>query len=185
MQAVKKYFIAIVVPEPLSSTIDTIKHQLHKRYGLKGALRSPSHITLHRPFEWKEKYELKLIETLEKFNFETDFELVLHNFQFFEPRVVYIQVQQNIVLFDLYNSLKNYSARQLKLLNEVNDKRGFHPHITVAFRDLKKTLFYELQSEFKEMPFAAHFTYQGFSLLKLETKWEEIKFFPKSEFSQK
>lgn len=169
---VKKYFIAIIIPTPLFEEMEAIKNDLWQRYGLKGALRSPAHITLHRPFEWKEEREDQLIEALNRFAFTDAFELRLNDFAFFEPRVVYAAVEQNEKLFELNARLKRYAARELGLLNEVNDERGFHPHVTVAFRDLKKPRFYELKPEFEKKQLQGSFNYSGFSLLKLENKWE-------------
>jgi 2'-5' RNA ligase len=55
----------------------------------------------------------------------------------------------------------------------VNDLRGFHPHVTVAFRDLKKPVFYEVKKAFENKELKGAFAYSGFSLLKLEERWEE------------
>jgi 2'-5' RNA ligase len=171
---VKKYFIAIVIPPPLFGEIENIKEDLFRRYGLKGALRSPAHITLHRPFEWKEEKEGELIARLREFRFNASFQVSLHDFAFFEPRVIYVDVKQNGHLFELHDRLKRFAANKLGLLNELNDLRGFHPHVTVAFRDLKKPRFYELKPEFEKKQLQGSFEYKGFSLLKLEKKWEEL-----------
>ncbi len=179
--SVKKYFIAIVIPPPLLQKIEAVKHDLFLTHGLKGALRSPAHITLHRPFEWKEEKEARLMETLSAFKYANNMQLALQHFAFFEPRVIYVHVIKNETLFELHAQLKKHCARELKLLNEVEDKRGFHPHVTVAFRDLKKPLFYELQVQFQHQRFEGVFDYKGFSLLKLGAKWEELVFFPAGE----
>jgi len=168
----KKYFIAIVIPEPLQSTIEQIKLDLFNDYNLKGALRSPSHITLHRPFEWKEKNEEELISKISEFRFQLPFTIKLKDFAFFEPRVIFVDVLKNEILRDLQTQLKHYCKNQLRLFNEVEDMRGFHPHVTVAFRDLKKPLFYELQKKFEQRACSGEFEYEGFSLLKLEKRWE-------------
>ncbi len=174
---VKKYFIAIVIPEPLMARVEGIKQQLYHSHGLKGALRSPAHITLHRPFEWKEEKETELIEKLKTCSFEKEFIITLKNFDFFEPRVVYVDVVVHPVLIDLHQRLKDFARMELKMLNEVNDLRGFHPHVTIAFRDLKKRQFYELQEQFKNEVFDGSFNYDGFSLMKLEQRWEERRHF--------
>lgn len=175
---VKKYFLAIVIPGPLFEKTEAVKTALFHSHGLKGALRSPAHITLHRPFEWKEEKEERLIEILRNFSFDTSFQIALDGFAFFEPRVIYVNVRENTALFDLHAHLKRYAARQLGLLNEVNDLRGFHPHVTVAFRDLKTPKFYELKPEFEKKEFEGRFDYTGFSLLKLDTNaWKEARFF--------
>lgn len=175
--SLKKYFIAIVLPEPLLTDVESIKQSLFQEHKLKGALRSPAHITLHRPFEWKEEKEGLLIATLKSFKFDKTFNINLRNFYFFEPRVIYVDVLQNVVLQELHQQFKKFAQKELKLLNEVNDLRGFHPHVTIAFRDLKKPKFYELQKEFERKTFEANFNYKGFSLLKLEKKWEVVSFY--------
>ena len=169
---VKKYFLAIVIPEPLFEKTEAVKQKLFEDHGLKGALRSPSHITLHRPFEWKEEKENRLIEKLSSFRFENEFEIALNNFSFFEPRIIYVDVLPNKDLTALHEKLKNFTKKELKLYNESEDLRGFHPHITVASRDLKKTKFYELQTQFQRQQLNGNFNCNEFCLLRLENKWE-------------
>ena len=70
------------------------------------------------------------------------------------------------------------------LYNEVDDMRGFHPHATVAFRDLKKNKFEEVWKTFKEKKFDAQFEYTSFSLLKLEEKWVERERFKKKQITE-
>ncbi|MCW3076389.1 MAG: 2 5 ligase [Bacteroidetes bacterium] len=173
----KKYFIAIVLPADLFIKAEELKLKLYDDYGLKGALRSPAHLTLHRPFEWKEEKENKLIETLEKFEFNKTFGLELNNFGCFEPRVLFIDVIKNKDLTELHSRLTSFVAQNLKLLNEVEDMRGFHPHITIAFRDLKKALFPLIWQEFKTKKFSGSFEVKSIALLKLENKWEIYKVF--------
>jgi 2'-5' RNA ligase len=56
----EKYFIAIVPPEPIKTELQQLKQNFYNLYNTKGALRSPAHITLHMPFEFKEKEEEKI-----------------------------------------------------------------------------------------------------------------------------
>jgi 2'-5' RNA ligase len=173
----KKYFIAIVIPDPLFGEVYAIKQELLHEHGLKGALRSPAHITLHRPFEWKEEKENILIEKLSTFKFTEDFKIELKNFAWFEPGVIYVDVVKNDLLEKLHQNLKTFAQKELKLLNEVNDLRGFHPHVTVAFRDLKKPKFYQLKNAFDSRKISGSFACSHFYLLKLEKKWEVLKEF--------
>lgn len=173
----KKYFIAILLPEPFLGQVETLKQELLQQFNLKGALRSPAHITLHRPFEWKEEKEEVLIKTLESFKFQEPFSIQLKNFNCFEPRVIYVDVLQNTMLKELHTSLKYFAQENLKLYNEVQDMRGFHPHVTIAFRDLKKNRFAGVWDQFKEREFDANFNARGFSLLKLEKQWQPIHHF--------
>lgn len=173
----KKYFIAIVPPEKILSKIEEIKQELFREHGLKGALRSPAHITLHRPFEWKEEKENELIDTLVEFKFDRHFSIELKNYNCFQPRVIYIDVIKNTDINDLHLKLTGFAKRQLKLFNESDDLRGFEPHVTVAFRDLKKQLFYKLWDTYKSTGFDEKFEFSGFSLLKLDQKWKVLRDF--------
>ena len=173
----RKYFIAIVIPEPAQREIEHIKQKLFTDCGLKGALRSPAHITLHRPFEWKEKNENVLIQKLRLFKFDRSFTVELDNFDVFEPRVIFVNVVKNEMLKVLHDELAAFCKRELHLFNEFEDKRGFHPHVTIAFRDLKKPLFYSLKDEFLSRQMKGSFVYKEFSLLKLDKRWEVLENF--------
>ena len=172
-----KYFLAIVLPPPLLETVESIKQELYHAHGLKGALRSPSHITLHRPFSFKVNKENDLVDTLSKFHNKTEFEIGLQNFSFFEPRVVFVNVEHSPALSTLHEQLCRFCKINLQLFNESDDERGFHPHVTVAFRDLKKDLFYKLSKEFAGRRLQGSFMYSGFSLLRLRQKWEVLHTF--------
>lgn len=178
----QKYFIAIVPPEPLLSEIRDIKQHIFEKHNTKGALQSPAHITLHMPFTFEEEKESKLISCLESFQFDTHFQIVLENYSCFEPRVVFINVVEHQKLFELQKQLVLHVKRQLMLFNQSDDRRGFHPHVTVAFRDLKKAVFYKLWEEYHAKSFKAEFICDHFSLLKHDGKlWTVFKNFALKE----
>lgn len=176
----EKYFIAIVPPEPLLKEIQDIKKIIFENYQTKGALRSPGHITLHMPFSWEKEKENKLISCLEAFDFKEEFSISLKSFSCFEPRVVFINVKQEILLFELQKKLVQHVKMNLQLFNQSDDMRGFHPHITIAFRDLKKPVFYKIWQEFQHKSFEHNFNCHSVFLLKhTDHQWElyrEFKF---------
>ena len=165
-QLSKKYFIALVIPEPFQTELMAFKQLMANNYNSKGALRSPAHITLHMPFEWKEEKEDILINTLMQFSFKEDFMIDLLNFSGFEPRVLFVDVVKNNLLIELQTELMNFVKKNLRLFNQVKDMRGFHPHITIAFRDLRKEKFYEAQAYLKTQNYQASFKVSSFCLLK-------------------
>ncbi|MBP8034301.1 MAG: 2'-5' RNA ligase family protein [Bacteroidia bacterium] len=174
----QKYFIAIVPPEPLLSEIQNIKQSISDNYQSKGALRSPGHITLHMPFSFEEDKEHKLIDCLNEFQFNTTFPISLNNYGCFEPRVVFISVDKQSELFDLQKQLVNHVKRNLNLFNQSDDMRGFHPHITIAFRDLKKPMFYKVWEEYKCKAFSENFICKSISVLKHQKdEWVVLKEF--------
>jgi 2'-5' RNA ligase len=54
----------------------------------------------------------------------------------------------------------------LNIFNQANDLRKFHPHVTIAFRDLKKSAFYEMMEEYQQASYSAVFPVTSFYLLK-------------------
>ena len=174
----QKYFIAIVPPNALLLKIHELKQHIADTYQSKGALRSPGHITLHMPFAWDENKESKLVSCLENFKFNAAIDISLNGFSCFEPRVVFINVNQTEELSQLQKQLVRHVKTDLQLFNQADDMRGFHPHITIAFRDLKKAQFYKVWEEFQNKPFQQNFSCQSICLLKhVDNHWEVCKEF--------
>ena len=162
----QKYFIAIVAPEPIQTQLMAFKELVKERYNSKGALRSPAHITLHMPFEWKEEKENILVNILEQFSFKETFDIELKNFSSFGQRVIFVDVVKNEMLIQLQNEFVNYIKKNLRLFNQSNDMRSFHPHVTIAFRDLKKEKFILAFDFFKTQIYTSSFNTTSFFLLK-------------------
>jgi 2'-5' RNA ligase len=176
---ISKYFIAVVPPAPIHEQAWQWKEYFKIEFNSKAALNSPPHITLHMPFEWKTEKEVKLIDQLTIFSAtQKPFELELKNFGSFPPRVIFINVVDNHALTQLQASLSRFCKTELNLFNANRLDQPYHPHLTVAFRDLKKTVFPKAWAFVKDLDFDAHFTCQELVLLKRNGKeWQEIKSF--------
>ena len=175
---VNKYFLALVLPEPLQAEVMAFKEYVKDNFNSKGALRSPAHITLHMPFEWKSGKEEFLIEKLSEFKFSEPFSVELRNFSCFEPRVIYVDVASNETLAQLQKELVKHVKQNLGLMNEAQNMRGFHPHATIAFRDLKKADFNRAWEHFKGQSYSGAFTAGSIHLLKHSRgKWEVCREF--------
>jgi 2'-5' RNA ligase len=167
-----KYFIAIIPPEPIATEIYKIKEYVHDQYKSKGSLNSPTHITLHMPFEWEK--EEKLVSTLKRFEFEK-FNIELNDFGCFEPRVIFVDVKKNESLNLLQSRLATFCKTELNLFNSQYRDLPFHPHVTIAFRDLKKPMFEAAWNEFKSRKYSAVFQCSRLSLMKHDGKfWREF-----------
>ncbi len=174
-----KYFLAIVLPEPIHSIVEKFKQQLNIKYNLKGALRSPAHLTLHMPFELPLKREEDLLNVLKQFKFNSEIIIEIKGIGSFDKRVIYSNVIPNENLNDLYRSLKHTVSSNFNVENEIYNTRGFHPHITLAFRDLKKHQFDAVWNETILFNFDTVFKVKAFTLLKLNNdKWEIYKNYP-------
>jgi 2'-5' RNA ligase len=173
------YFIAIL-PDPFFKTeVVRIKEYIKEEYGSGHALRSPAHITLHMPFKWRDDRIEKLNNVLKDFAAgRQKFKVDLKNFDAFPPRVIFIKVEENQNLDNLHWDLDKTAREQLKLQNAQYKQRGFHPHMTVAFRDLKKAAFKNawMEFEFRELEYS--FEARSITLLKHNgKKWEEFREF--------
>lgn len=176
-----RYLIALIPPEPMLSEIREIKNDFHEFYGSKGALRSPAHITLQMPFLWKQEKEGRLINLLVHATKEKEFEIKLNGFGCFSPKTIFIKNDPSQALSDFQKRLTLYTKRAMNLFNATHNK-GFHPHITVAFRDLKKDQFELAWQVFQHKSFEATFNVKSFWLLKHEgKKWKAYREFPFTE----
>ncbi|NQZ77082.1 MAG: 2'-5' RNA ligase family protein [Ekhidna sp.] len=161
------YFIAIVPPSDIAEEITKLKEEVALRYNSKHALKSPPHITLHMPFKWKDKRFEELAKLVGLTNEElVPFMVDLRDFDFFEPRVVFVDVSPNEHLVTLQAKIVKWCRRDLKLDDGNYKGRPFHPHVTIGFRDLKKPMFYEAKKEFSERSFQHQFEVKCVNLLR-------------------
>lgn len=179
MPAKSLFFIAIIPPEPIKSDVTLLKEEVYAKYGSKSALKSPPHITLHMPFQWRKDREEQLKEKLLQFHFaDYPFEIELKDFGFFDPRVVFVNVVANEKLRTLKSSFDGFAKTKLGLFNADYKDKGFHPHMTIGFRDLKKSLFPEIKAQYATRTFDGSFEVSDICLLRHTGKhWEEWAYF--------
>lgn len=152
-----------------------LKSYFKEKYNSKASLNSPPHITLHMPFEWKEKKESILIERLASFaQQQNSFEISLLNFGSFEPRVIFIDVVKSEALEKIQKELQGFCKKELNLFNANYKDHAYHPHLTLAFRDLGKPEFVNAWEEFSEKKFNATFSVNSIVLLKHDGKQWQI-----------
>ena len=99
---------------------------------------------------------------------------LLNNFSAFKPRVIFVDVIKNTAIDSLQNSFTEYLLLQNKFpLNK--DHKPFHPHVTIATRDLYKKAFYEAWEIFSREEFKAEWKIDSISLLRHNKKnWDVI-----------
>lgn len=173
------YFIAILPEGRVQEEIMALKQEVFEKFGSKSALKSPAHITLHMPFQWRADREEALKETMGRFTFlDFPFEVTLKNFDFFEPRVVFVDVVENALLISLKKQLTTFVKKELGVFNADYKDQGFHPHITIGFRDLKKSIFPQIKEYYSLRQFNAFFRAERICLLKQNGKsWDEWFYF--------
>lgn len=171
------FFIAIIPSEPVFSEIHALKVEVSEKFGSAHALKSPPHITLHMPFKWKDSRIGELNSVINELNSDWDsFDADLNGFDFFEPRVVFVNVMKNENLEILQKKVVAICRKQLKLANANYKDRAFHPHVTIGFRDLKKPDFYLARDYYSSRKYEATFQVSEVTLLRHTGKeWEVIE----------
>lgn len=163
----KLYFVAIVPPSPIYEEAFEQKVYFKTKYNSKASLNSPPHITLHMPFKWKESDEAHLANHLETFAQERPpITIQLKGFSSFPPKVIFINVEISAELRGLQKDLERYFKRELNLFNAKYKDLPFHPHLTLAFRDLKKPNYQKAWEEFIGKNYEATFMADRIALLK-------------------
>lgn len=174
------YFVAVLPEKEVREKVQRIKEEVAEKYGSKASLKSPPHFTLYMPFRWQKEREDKLYEVLEKVAFShSAFELHLKDFGAFKPRVIFIDLLTSDELEELQKDIISAFKRELKLMDIGFEERPFHPHMTIAFRDLKKPMFFKAwNEEFKERIFQESIIINRLTLLKHNGKsWDIYKEF--------
>jgi len=175
----ERYFVAIIPPMPIYEEVDKLKRYFRDHYKSGAALNSPPHITLHMPFEWKKEKEALLCSKLEAFfATENKFNVELFGFSCFAPKTIFVNVVKTESLENLEKELHMFCKTNLNLFNARYKDLPFHPHMTVAFRDLSKTMFAGAWNEFKDKRVAEKFDVAQIALLKFGEKiWEPVCYF--------
>ena len=169
-----RYFIALVLPSPLFERVLEVKHYFQVHYHSKASLNSPPHITLHMPFEWNPEKESNLMAGINELSLQLgSVSLELRDFGCFAPRVIFINVTPSPSLTHMQKQVRQSSKRKFGLFNADYQERTFYPHVTVAFRDLKKPMFVKAWAEFEQKSFHGEFLADRIALLKHDgKKWE-------------
>ncbi len=161
------YFIAVLLPKELNELIMQDKLWMKDNFGCEVALRSPAHITLVPPFHLPKENEESIANDLKDFcQSWSPFEVLLSDYGYFAPRVIYVDVAPSPGLLKLKAGLQDFlisAGHKIK-----TDDRPFHPHITIANRDLERKDFYKAKQYFDNKNFEAAFTANNISLLRSE-----------------
>lgn len=146
-----------------------------EKWGCKVGLKSPAHITIVPPFWMDETLENNLLEDVSGISKTlTAFTIITHNFSAFKPRTIFIEP----VLNKGFQTVKSVADNFFKTHTAYNikpDNRPFHPHITIATRDLHKKDFAEAWPLFENKTFDKKFEATGLSVLRHnKINWDVI-----------
>ncbi|NUO02498.1 MAG: 2'-5' RNA ligase family protein, partial [Saprospiraceae bacterium] len=131
------------------------------------------HLTLIPPFTWPEMRFDVLADCLHGFTRQHPIPTVrLLNFSSFPPRVIFVNVEPDPELQQFQQSLENHLEEQLNI--RTDRQYGFHPHVTVAFKDLRESVFPQAWAYFSAQTFAHTFQPPGMALLRHNGQYWEV-----------
>jgi 2'-5' RNA ligase len=176
------YFIAILLPGDISAEITAFKQEVADVYNSKKALRVMPHITLKAPFTVNSNEG----ETVLKWftNIKTDaepFGVKLDGFGAFDNAknpVIFVKPEASNEMAVLQKQVIAAFKNQFPGIPVHFHEEEFHPHITIAYRDLEYAEFEKAWTAFKDREYKAGFVVSDFSLLKHNgERWELVYVF--------
>ena len=162
----KLYFIALLPPVEVAEEVREIKQSFVRNYNSRAALKSPPHVTLQPPFSWETEEVETLKESLAEFTqLYAPIPLILSGFGAFPPRVIYVNVLKTPELMQVQSALVKFLHQRFASIAKQPSRHAFSPHMTVAFRDLKKRDFHQAWPQFKARSIDRKFTVPELTLL--------------------
>ncbi|MET0393859.1 MAG: 2'-5' RNA ligase family protein [Chitinophagaceae bacterium] len=169
------YYIAILCPDQIDRMVLDHKLWLKEQFGCAHALKSPAHLTLVPPFRLEESREEELIQLLRTFTGPTGgLTITLNGFGHFSKKVLYIHVEETPALHEIKKQADiHFEALAGHVIKP--DIRPFHPHITLATRDLSPHDFDRAWAHVSDLSFDETFWSGTMSLLRLSPgRWQVI-----------
>lgn len=163
------YFVAIEPQAALFQKIKGIQRDFSKRFQAEKAYRNFPHITIVPPFMHDEKNESEVVgHFLKATPLSSPFTVKLNGYGSFDHKkhpVIFIKPEASEALNEIYRVF----ARFMDCFQFV---RNFHPHVTVAYRDLSYENYDKAWKEYAALSFNENFEVSRIGLYKhYEQKW--------------
>ncbi len=169
------YYLALLCPPEVNDRILQFKLWMKEQFGCVIALRSPAHITLVPPFWLEEGREKELLSALYSFKADaTALQIELNGFSHFGKKVLFVIVNPGPAMEKIRNLVAGHFSSSFPGVIK-KDEQPFHPHVTIATRDMSPGHFFRAWEHFSQKKYAEKFTVQKIALLKLSPgKWNVI-----------
>lgn len=177
------YFAAIIPPKDIVDKVIDIQRNFVDRFNSKRSLKVIPHITLKAPFTVPSDLYENVLKWFSLFVTNVKkFEQKLDGFGSFPNKispVVFIKPVMNDSLVELQKQFLQHFLQYLPKELVAGIEYNYHPHMTVAYRDLTPANFRLAWNEYKSKAFKASFTVENFYLLQHDRKqWNIIATHP-------
>ena len=159
--------IALLLPGSLSEEVKKEQLFISITWGSKHALRTPPHITIIPPLSVTDTEEKSLLTIAEKISENIQpFTLHLDGYRSFKPKVVFMHVETSPELNDLQVVWRKELLSTMPHVLDQYPERPYHPHITLAHRDVTPEQFKKIWTHYAEQKFSTSFEVKSFCILK-------------------
>jgi 2'-5' RNA ligase len=167
------FFLALLPPQEIRDELRKWQHWTAKEFQVRAALGSPPHITIYPPVRWPLAALSAWKNSLNRFSRNhTQFSVTIHGFNHFGKEVVFADVEQSPPLMNFQKSFLKYWMESLGAKCPKHAD-SYHPHITLAFRNLTPASFKGIWDKFGPLPYTRQFKAEEMVLLKHQpTGWE-------------
>lgn len=173
------YFIALIPPDAISEEVTAFKNDIALNYESTKALRSMPHVTLKAPFKLNTYEHAGLLEWFEGLRPEKgSFIIELEDFGSFANKdnpVIYVKPVITPKLEGLQKALTESFGLAYPHIPLSYIERNFHPHMTIAYRDLTPEQYERAMDVYRHKKYSAAFRADRFYLLQHDgTKWNIV-----------
>ena len=150
--------IAILLPKDISDAVKREQQYIADHWGPSHALRTPPHITIIPPLA----VNANSFNAIKRIGVEIasqckPFTIRLHGFGAFKPRVVYINPIIPPDMQQLHRGWRDAIEAEMPQLLDRYPDRPYHPHLTLAHRDVYPDQFQSIWRHYHDKPFDTSF----------------------------
>ena len=174
------YFIAIIPPKKICEDIRRIQSEFADQFGSRAALKVIPHITLKPPVSLNISEHDKIVNWFRDLVVGIrPFDIELNKYECFTNRdhpVIFIQPLSNNFLNALQKEIARNFAMKYPEIPVRRNEITFHPHITIAYKDLTFEKFLEAWEIYKSKTYHSVFEINNFHLLQhQQNRWKVIE----------
>lgn len=129
------HFIGVLPPKEIALILEESRRYMRKTFGCRSGHGTPLHITVIPPFNAGDSCSTKdLIQVLQNISFEA-FTGKIENYSCFGDRTIYARIVEDKKWERLRNTVYQSVSEAIPGVLK-KDQRFYHPHITIANRDI-------------------------------------------------
>ena len=169
------HFIGVLASDDITLALEDCRRYMNEAYGCKSGHATPIHVTLVPPFFLPGEYSSDdLAKAIEEIVIPKKLFFTAHvdNFDAFGDRTLFAKVLPDEKWTTLRNSVYSAVAKAAPCCVK-KDTRPFHPHLTVANRDIPEGAMTDALSSMNELSLSEDFPVDNITIFeRVNGKWK-------------